>query len=413
MKKTIVLIFFLFIQACATTIKTGVEPDLLVDSIMQGRPLDVKQLLEKGSDPNSTVHLDTPLLSLAIELYQEFIARQLIDAGANVNAQDEFGNTPMHWAARKGRPSLLKHLLKAGAQPQTSNRFGATPLHWAAKSGNLKAIKLLVVAGASLDATDRKLRTPLHWAYRFMQLDAAWSLEDLGADQTVKDKDQLTPPKSSIPEVVFVIETAGRHPNKHLALNWMNSALLSSGWQITANAVDLAKALIEGSDIADLAIIIQLESEPNPDTTAKTLRISAKLLEKVSGLTLGQASQDSAPEFSALKSSIFRLEQKIQPLLFDYQTMLARDGFPYKVVIENPPGDINARLKNALGDVCHRLRPDQKGPKEYVLMLRCKSETPADVLAYPIVVALSNWEDYEMRQRDQQQLVMQPVSTTP
>jgi len=90
--------------------------------------------------------------------------KELLEKGANPNARDEEGFTPLHYASFNGCASVAKLLLDSGADPNVGSKEGWTPLHLAASNGFTDIVKLLIECGADLDARDNEGKTALELA---------------------------------------------------------------------------------------------------------------------------------------------------------------------------------------------------------------------------------------------------------
>jgi ankyrin repeat protein len=53
--------------------------------------------------------------------------KELLEKGANPNARDEEGFTPLHYASFNGCASVAKLLLDSGADPNVGSKEGWTP----------------------------------------------------------------------------------------------------------------------------------------------------------------------------------------------------------------------------------------------------------------------------------------------
>jgi ankyrin repeat protein len=130
----------------------------------------VRQLLERGADPNQSTYFGNPLShtcwSDSFEAAQVLLAR-----GANVHARDAVANfTPLHWAAgtESPRPRLVEVLLANGADPNAAGgepvgAFGLvpqTPRLIAEKRGRTAIVDALVAAGAKGPPRAEKAAAP-------------------------------------------------------------------------------------------------------------------------------------------------------------------------------------------------------------------------------------------------------------
>jgi ankyrin repeat protein len=138
-------------------------------------------------------------LHLAVKQGEESIVRQLLEKGANPNELNKNGFTPLHQSTRSDNPNVIQLLLDYQADPNLS-RGGWTPLgiavlvnkienakiliqsatdeilytpidekgttliHLAAKKGHLEILNLLIKHGCNLNIMDYNQNTTLHKA---------------------------------------------------------------------------------------------------------------------------------------------------------------------------------------------------------------------------------------------------------
>jgi len=125
---------------------------------------EVRVLLTKGANPNTSDSQGRTALSYAAQLGNLEMAVLLINAGASPDVRDKLGNSPVHWAADSGHLQLLRLLCDVHAGIDVANRQGITPLMMASGRGNLPIVKLLLTRGANPKKQDYTGRDALGWA---------------------------------------------------------------------------------------------------------------------------------------------------------------------------------------------------------------------------------------------------------
>ena len=195
----------------------------------------VKQLLQKGADPNQKKHGgDSPLilavenhgpveivelllnnnrinvniknskdqtaLFIALTLGRWPIANALIDMGIDTNiaqgddSDDKNLITPLIIAVDTENPDMdtILNLLKKGADPNmATNTDGATPLILACERGNIAVVKVLLEKGADPNKADKSGRKPISVAIRNERLNIVEVLIEKGAKTNPKIFDQI------------------------------------------------------------------------------------------------------------------------------------------------------------------------------------------------------------------------------
>jgi hypothetical protein len=145
----------LFVKFCNDMVKEGentvrvaISGENLILAIGRGDIEGVKDLLERGLDPNSIGYGDIPLI-IAIERKQKEIIKLLLSYKVNPNIADNYGNPALILACYKSinDADIVEILLKAGADPNIKNKKGEAPLSIAADNGNWDIVNLLRNAG--------------------------------------------------------------------------------------------------------------------------------------------------------------------------------------------------------------------------------------------------------------------------
>jgi ankyrin repeat protein len=86
--------------------------------------------------------------------------KQLLDKGVNPNSKDSDGSTALEEAASKGHSEVVDFLIKKGAKVNGRNKDGATALMFAAWGGHTETVKLLLSKGANPNVTARSSTGP-------------------------------------------------------------------------------------------------------------------------------------------------------------------------------------------------------------------------------------------------------------
>jgi len=123
----------------------------------------IKNLLERGADPNKKTSDDTGLTALMMAIAcntspcpYKYI-KLLLKKGADPNKKNSEGDTPISavitWTSPDSPPSdpkLIKLLIKYGADPNILI-CGKSPLYLAIQKRNIQMIKYLLEGGANLE----------------------------------------------------------------------------------------------------------------------------------------------------------------------------------------------------------------------------------------------------------------------
>src|SRR3954466_3186498 len=115
----------------------------------------LKRLLQGG------VILAVPVVARAQRLYEDFVfavandraaqVRELLQRGVDPNTTDKGGDPALLVAARAGYQDTLCVLLAGRATVDRANAYGDTPLKVAALNGHLEIVRMLRERGAQID----------------------------------------------------------------------------------------------------------------------------------------------------------------------------------------------------------------------------------------------------------------------
>ena len=165
----------------------------LLEAVSKGNLAVVKELLEKGVNPDATNDKGETPLHIAVKKHFIKITKLLIQSGANINAKDKNNTTPLHIAILKDFLGFAKLLLKSGANPNAKNYEGETPLHITVKLEAIEMVALLLKYGAYPNIKNDNGQYPLHIAAENGSIEIAELLLKYGSDLYVKNKEGKTP----------------------------------------------------------------------------------------------------------------------------------------------------------------------------------------------------------------------------
>ena len=123
--------------------------------IVYGTPLDLKDMLDNGVDPNAEFVIDKETgdsisaLRIAVDMVAMGRAggskvKLLLERGADPNKSNPLsGMTALHDAARSDLPLLAEMLLDAGADSLKPNSHGQSPYQVALELANIHAVRVI------------------------------------------------------------------------------------------------------------------------------------------------------------------------------------------------------------------------------------------------------------------------------
>ena len=138
---------------------------MLVQAKIKGSVPQMRYLLERGADPNTTDD-GWSLLMWASKAGHTEIAKMLLEKGADPNNKSyRDGKTALMWASRAGHTEIAKMLLERGADPNIKDIEGWSPLMVAGRNGHIEIVKMLLKEGADPNTKDGIYgKTALMWA---------------------------------------------------------------------------------------------------------------------------------------------------------------------------------------------------------------------------------------------------------
>lgn len=192
--------FLMFLTACYTesTMKTIVDQNSIIKSVLKGETHMVASALKHGADVNATDSQKRSLLLLATQNNDLKMAQLLVAFGADVNQQDVIKDSPFLYAGATGQTELVKLYLKNGARFDVFNRYNGSALIPACEKGHLEVVKLLAnTKGFPIDHVNRLGWTALMEAVVLgdgsdTYVEVVQILIDAGCDVNIPDSDGVT-----------------------------------------------------------------------------------------------------------------------------------------------------------------------------------------------------------------------------
>ncbi len=186
----------------------------MVKAIVQGKPTEVKELLDKGETVDAKQNGQTGLHFAAMNGKVDIIT-VLIARGAKVDAQDDQGITPLMLAAKDGQLDAVKALIAQGAKIETQNKLGENALHIAGAHGKKEVVTELLDRGANIRATSNNGLNVLVFALNRMVQPGA-TAADTALVEYIKSKfgTGADTVKSSIPVMENPAPAPAKKPKK-------------------------------------------------------------------------------------------------------------------------------------------------------------------------------------------------------
>jgi len=183
----------------------------MLRAVEDGETAEVKRLLSRGMDPNTTDPKGMSVLMIAARKGQPEIVSLLIAKRANVGQRSPAGDTALLMACLNGNVVVIRSLLDAGGELNPTK--GWTPLQYAAFAGRADAVKLLLNRGAEKDAVAPNGYTPLMLAARNGKFEAAKALlyadPDVNFRTTAGDTALRIARKRDMAELVELLKQSG------------------------------------------------------------------------------------------------------------------------------------------------------------------------------------------------------------
>ena len=149
----------------------------------------LKNLLQRGFDPNTRNEKGQPGLTVAMQEQSPKVARILVDQPSlDVNALNLAGESALMIAAIKGDLASVRLLLDRDAR---INQPGWTPLHYAASGPEPMTVEWLLDRGAEVDALSPNGSTPLMLAAQYGSEGSVDLLLTRGANLALRNKQDM------------------------------------------------------------------------------------------------------------------------------------------------------------------------------------------------------------------------------
>ena len=204
----------------------------LLEAAMENKLEEVKQLLEKGADPNKkdepgNISLHYAVIEGNIEIARLLLANNaniseknkddrtmldmaatgghiemvkfLLDRGVDIDEKGEGGSTALYGATVMDKREMVELLLDKGAKPNIPNEYGFAPLHTAVGHGEKIISENLINKGAEVNQQSKNGSTPLHRAVEHPSWDTPADIKmvkflvENGADPTIKNEAGFAP----------------------------------------------------------------------------------------------------------------------------------------------------------------------------------------------------------------------------
>jgi hypothetical protein len=141
--------------------ETKYDADYFVGVAYQGRTDIVKDLLEKGIDPNLTTRDGDTALIAAANQGQVEVLNLLLERGASINKKNGNGLAALMMAASEGRTDAVRLLAERRGEINIKTKDGITSLMIASLNGHYEAVEVLLLSGADPNAKTKDGNTAL------------------------------------------------------------------------------------------------------------------------------------------------------------------------------------------------------------------------------------------------------------
>jgi hypothetical protein len=148
-------------------------------AVLRGDVLEVRELLERGADPNAALPIGGPrgyvgygtaLMAAASEGLAN-VVKELLAHGARVDDRDSRGWTALLYAVENGYIEICTLLLESGADPNLRTAQSGTALMVSALKGHADIVRLLLDRGADPSARDSTGKSASDLAHKYGRSD--------------------------------------------------------------------------------------------------------------------------------------------------------------------------------------------------------------------------------------------------
>lgn len=170
---------------------------IFLQAVKKGDNLQIKQLLQKGVNPNTTDDCGIPVIAYVARLVRPDLMKLLIQSGADVNAIDKFySQTPLLWVIdsldennEEKIYESVKLLVNTGADANRKSQSNESALILAVLKQTERLVELLISAGANVNFKDAEEKTAYSYAAQTGNRKLKQMLIEAGADTTIGIKD--------------------------------------------------------------------------------------------------------------------------------------------------------------------------------------------------------------------------------
>ncbi len=153
-----VIAFLLF-----TSTSNAQSLEEVFEAVNDGNTAEVRRLLDRGLDVNTSDANGDTLLMLATRKRERELVGMLVSRKADLARRNRYGDNALMMASLSGDLALVKAFVEAGA---AVNQAGWSALHYAAFGGFAPVVSYLIGKGAEKDAVAPNGFTPLMLAAR-------------------------------------------------------------------------------------------------------------------------------------------------------------------------------------------------------------------------------------------------------